>query len=268
MIKYIKNKQEYIDYYDQVTIEECMSVENAMTPEFISQYAKSNGRNENKLLKTADAFNKINLLLKMCEMYLLKEETIAQWIKTDEEHDRFYENAKAPENVKCLVCGKELIPIFKDLKTSSDKPDRALFLYECPERHSLMRIFYDNGEEYKFFRPICTECKTPVCITHKDIKEMWKIIYKCTACCEERIREIRKIAKKIELSFEFETDRTRFCLDENSYLKWTQEADRLIKTIEKEENEDLNDPVVKLKTILFNKLEYLVWPILNNVNLA
>src|ERR1035437_7281473 len=94
-MKYLKDRQEYIDRYDRATVEKCRWAEKAVTTDFVKKYAKDT--DEKEMNKMADAFNNLQVWITVGEMYSKKEETIDKWMKEDEDHDRFFETAKAPD---------------------------------------------------------------------------------------------------------------------------------------------------------------------------
>src|ERR1035437_6809737 len=117
--KYLKNKQEYVDRYDRVTVEKCRWAEKSIDAYFVAKYVKE-GKDEKELVRMASVFNKLQVWIAVGEMYSKKEEAINKWMKEDEDHDRFFENAKAPTNIKCLTCSRDMFVSSKHLETRSD----------------------------------------------------------------------------------------------------------------------------------------------------
>lgn len=271
-MKYLKERQEYIDRYDRVTVEQCRWAEHTITADYVKKYVKE-GKDEKELVRTAVAFNNLHLWFMMGEMYSKKEEVIARWMKEDEEHDRFYENVEAPVGIRCLTCDRELFVTYKNLETNLNKPDRVLFMYDCTLDHSPRRAFYDDGEEWKYKKPLCIKCKTPVDTVDDDTEEMWKSTSTCPNCGHIEVSEIKRTIKEAP-DPNFEKDRARFCSEKecSGYIEWMRTAKELTAIVdkekEKENNKELYDAVAKLKRLKIIELEELLAPIFEKANYA
>jgi len=270
-MKYLKHQQEYIDRYDNTTVERCRRAEKTITPDFVKKYV-GKGKDENELVRTAVAFNNLHLWFVMGELYSKKEETIRKWMAEDEAHDRFYENAQAPIGIKCLACSRELFVTHKNLETSLGKPDRVLFIYDCTLSHIPRRVFYDNGEEWQYEKPRCTKCKTPVDTVHEDTDKIWKSVSTCPKCGHVEISEIERTPKETPPDHDFEKDRERFCSEKEGekYVDWMRAAHEITAVLdkqkEKENNKELYDAVAKLKRLKIIELEQLLAPILETAS--
>lgn len=255
-----------------MNVERCRWAERAITPTDIKKHDKGN-RNEEGLTRASKAFNELQLWFVVGEMYSKKEETISRWMRDDEAHDRYFEDAKAPTGIKCLACSRDMFVTHKHLETSLDEPDRVLFMYDCTLDHVPRRAFYDNGEEWKFDAPLCPKCSTALERKDEDSDTMWKSTSTCPNCGHVEVSEIeRAVAKEEVPDPEYQKDCERFCSEKEGmkYVEWMRTAKELTaildKKKEKENNKDLYDAVAKIKRLKIIELEQLIQPILEEAN--
>ena len=209
----LKNEQEYRDRYDRHTVELCRDIERIWDKDDDPETLK-----EKKLTKkqaeSVKAYGKyMRMLFETGERYLRKEETIRKWMEEDQRKDDLYESAQAPEGIRCLTCRNRLNPIWKDLWYGDGKPDRVLFMYDCPNKCMPRRAFFSDGEEYRSSPKLCPKCSTA--LTHESIDDKIKMVttYSCPKCRYSETDEY-VWSKKVEDEFDpnFATDRDRFCL--------------------------------------------------------
>ncbi len=266
-MKYLKERQEYIDRYDKATVEKCRWAEKTITSDFVSKHMKD-VKDEAEWVRAASSFNKLHLYFLMGEMYSKKEETINKWMKEDEDHDNYFDNAEAPKDITCFTCGREMFVTHKQSETRLNKPDRVLFVYDCTFDHIPRRVFYNNGEEWIYDKPLCPKCRTPFNITDEDNDKRWKTISTCPKCGNVEVREVEKTLKEETPDLEYEKDRARFCSEKDGmkYVEWMQSAKNLTAILdkhkEKENNKELYDEVAKIKKLKIIELEKLLAPIL------
>ncbi len=260
---YLKPKQYYIDRYDRMTVERCREFEKAIAPSDVKRHLKKKVSKQ-QLEYTSKTFNEVHLWFLKGELYIKKEEIISRWIREDEERDRFYENTKALQNISCLTCGREMEVSFKDLETSLDKQNRILFMYDCPSGHLPRRAFYDNGEEWKYEKPLCFKCGGLIEQIDKDTKKAFKTISTCLKCGDMTVSEIPRTVGKEKEDLDFEKDRERFCSEKDGreYVSWMNTAKEIDvyfkKEEEKKENKELYDRVAKLKKLSIPQLKQYV----------
>jgi len=190
-MKHLKSKQEYIDRYDKITVERCRWAEKSIHPDLVKKHTEE-AKTEPELIHLAKAFNELHLYFVAGEMYSKREDTISEWMKKDEERDYLFDNTQAPKNINCLTCGREMFVSHKHLDTSLDKDDRVMFMYDCTLNHTPRRAFYDNGEEWKYEKPVCKKCSKAVDILDEDTKEAWKSTHTCQNCGHIEISAIKK----------------------------------------------------------------------------
>jgi hypothetical protein len=148
MEKHLKDRQEYIDQYDRLTVMQCRRIEEMHKNSGFNPIVKQNGKDIN-LQPILNAFNEIRMYFLTGEFYEDKEKTIQEWEKRDKERDELYESAQPPENISCLACGRLMYVGTKTFDLGHNKtPDRVMFFFECPLKHIPMRVFYNTGEEY------------------------------------------------------------------------------------------------------------------------
>jgi len=267
MEKNLKDRQKYIDRYDKITVEKCRWAEKCITADFVKKHIEGE-KSENELTRASVAFNKLHLYFVMGEMYSKKKETIDKWMKEDEDHDKYLENAEAPKNIKCWTCSKDMFVSSKHLETHLGKPDRVLFMYDCTLDHTPRRAFYNNGEEWHYEKPKCIKCNSEVKVIDNDTEEMWISTSTCSNCGHIETSEIKKRTEKEIIDPDYGKDRARFCNEQDGekYVEWMRTANELTKIVEKhkerENNKELYDAVSKIKRLKIIELEQLLAPIL------
>jgi hypothetical protein len=264
MEKHLKSHQYYSDLYDKFTIEECRRLEQLGREVDIPEYEGKEFAPEEKE-RMRKSFNELHLYFVTGERYKKKSETIDQWMKRDENHDRFFESARAPEGIPCLTCSRDMFVSHKHLDTHLDKPDRVLFMYDCTLGHLPRRAFFDNGEEWKYEKPLCPKCQTPYDRVDEDTDTLFKCTSTCPKCGNVEISEIPRTVNNEEVDSNFQSDRVKFCDEEKGrkYVEWINIAHELSAVLdkqkEKENNKELYDKVAELKKLSVPQLkEYLV----------
>ena len=267
MTKYLKSRQEYVDRYDRSTVEKCRWAEKAITPDDLKKHSKEEIEKAEQL-RMSTAFNNLHVWIVAGEMYSRKEETISEWMRKDEERDRFQENTKAPQGINCLTCGREMYVTYKHLETGLDKPDRMLFMYDCTLSHMPRRAFYNDGEEFKRDKPKCPKCQTPFDEEDKTTEEKFITVSTCPNCKHKEVSEIERTVTEEKEDTDYEKDRARFCSEKTGqeYVNWinlSKEIGAILeKQKDKENNKELYDEVAKIKRLKIIELEQLLIPAL------
>ncbi len=267
MITYLRPKQEYIDRYDRITVDDCRWRENFHT--------KSDDETSKKYPAMARTVNQVmlyyDLLYTTLRWWEDKEKTIQGWMDKDAERDRLLENAEAPQGIRCLKCRAPVTSKDKTLHDwVSDDRMRVLFMYECPNGCLPHRVFFDDGEEYVIKPDLCPKCNVELEKKSEKIKDE-KIITTntCPKCGRTEKDELDLTIKKEKPDPDFIKDRARFCLTEETAMKKLEEkrgAEDMGKLVdgwkEKEKNKEVYDAVAKLKKLTVVELEKLLAPVL------
>jgi uncharacterized protein with PIN domain len=270
MEKHLKPYQYYLDLYDKFTVEHCRRIEKI---DFEIELPKYKGEEISSERQTPikKAFSELHLYFETGEEYAKKSETISRWMERDKKYDESYKQAQAPENITCLTCGRIMFVISKHLDFANSKNhDRVMFFYDCPLNHKPMRVFYDDGEEYRVKQHVCIKCNSSVSEkTRKENKDKIAITYECKECGNIEHTDIDLSHKEEKLDLDFTKDRDRFCLSEKDGQKYLAFkinmnglAEMMDKYKEREKNKDLYDKVEKLKKLKIIELEELLAPIL------
>lgn len=270
---YLKNKQHYIDLYDRYTIEECRRIlSQPYDGEAIKKELKEKKLDEKEGLRVLNAAYNLYIYFYTGERYMKKEDTIREWMQADEIRDKLLETAEAPEDITCLTCGRLMFVSSKDLYLGiDDKPDRVLFMYECPLNHLPRRAFYNDGEEFRREKPACPKCKSELVETDKKTKSKLVTLITCSNCDYEDSYEYNFSKKEPEPKVDpnYEKDRARFCLSEKEGQEFISSQEnikqlgRLVNEMkEREKNKDSYDQVAKLKKLKITELEELLVPVL------
>lgn len=242
MEKHLKSHQHYIDLYDRHTIDECRSIERNIKEIDVPspEGEKLSQKQKQSMRKMVD---ELHLYFVKGERYINKDKTIRKWMDEDENRDKFYESAQAPEDIRCLTCRNRLKPTFKDLWTEHDKPDRVLFMYDCVNECLPRRAFFSDGEEWRIKPNLCPNCSTA--LDHTSKKEDEKIIttYSCSKCSYSKVDELELSVDKVEeeIDVDFAKDRDRFCITKEEgekYLDGKYRLEQGTRAIEEWKNEE------------------------------
>lgn len=147
-MQYLQDLQVYEGRYDLMTIEDCLRNIDLLK----EVYQKTNESKEFEYLSDSERLNNINGLYARfinstkAHWYKRKEETLAEWIEKDRKKQVLQDNTPAPEDIHCAKCKAEMSATMHHLHSESDKPDRVLFFFECPDCKSRKGVFEYGGE--------------------------------------------------------------------------------------------------------------------------
>ena len=227
MEKYLKDKQYYIDLYDRATVEHCRRTEKIWNEKELSPYEGEEYTKE-EVARMKPELLKFCLYLETGERHLNKEKTIHEWMDADQKRDELYESAEAPENIRCLTCRNQLKPTFKEFWSELNRPDRILFMDDCPNKCLPRRAFFSDGEEWRVKPNLCSQCVTK--LGHEETNSDEKLItkYVCSKCGYSKTDELVWTHKKEEVLDEnFAADRDRFCLTDEAGKEYQSEKWRM-----------------------------------------
>jgi len=222
--KHLKSHQYYIDLYDRGTVDICRRLDkpsSELTQEELREHRISK-RQARVIEKGAREWM---IHIEAGERYLKKASTINEWMDRDREKDELYENAQAPEDIRCLTCRNKLKSTFKELWSESDKPDRVLFMYDCPNKCLRRRAFFNDGEEWRTKPHLCIRCNSPVTQTSEDDRIKMTTNSTCKKCGHVEKEEYVWTTKKEEdLDENFAVDRDHYCLTDEEGKKYQEES--------------------------------------------
>lgn len=270
---HLKPRQYYSDLYDRHTVEECRWWEShAPTIDELKKRKGAEKLDEKELIRTSGAFNRVLMYFIKGERYVKKEAALKEWMQRDEKRDALFETAEPPSDITCLACGRLMFVSSKHFDLGWDKPDRVMFMYDCPLNHVPRRAFYNTGEEFKREIPVCPKCRGSVEENSKRKGKKITTTRTCTQCgnveTDELDLSVKKPAKEI-IDPNFDRDRQRFCLSEKEgaeFIQGKENLERMGKLMdeikEKEKNKDLYDKVKELKKLKITELEEMLAAIL------
>lgn len=271
---YLKDKQYYIDFYDLLTIKECLR-----TIEFWQEIYKT--KDTDKKLKGIPpkeidkGFNYIytwDLRTRKGERYRRKAETIAEWIERDRVRQDKIDNTSPPLDILCPSCKTEMVAgDFKHLEDNEGKPLKVIFIFECPKCKK--RTWIDeNGKEDHISKPkLCPKCNKEIKTTYKKKDEVLTTTEKCTSCKYKKI-DIDDWGKdKLEAEAKEKADkdllekyRKEFCLSDEQGKEYIElmESLEVAKVVYDEEVQKYNNPTyeasIKIKKTNITDLEKLL----------
>lgn len=219
----IKTKQYYSDLYDRHTVDMCRRTEQSFKNKD-TDLPLAEGITEEEAKGVKKFAMKWYLHMEMGERYLNKEKTIQEWMETDRRKDELYESAQAPEDIRCLTCRNRLKPTFKELWSEIDKPDRVLFMYDCPNQCLPRRAFFSDGEEWRVKPILCPKCDTALDQKADDNGEKLVTTRTCSKCGYSESDEMVWTHKKDDgVDENFAKDRDRFCMTDEEGKKFQEE---------------------------------------------
>ena len=264
---HLRPKQEYIDRYDKITVQDCRWREN-----FHNNYQPS----EELMAKAPSpdfhkAVGKISLhydlLFATLDWYDRKESTINEWMENDRHRDELLETAKPPQDIRCLKC-YSLITADDKILHDITGPVRVLFLYDC-KNCDTRRCFFNDGEEYIRKPRTCEKCNSEVEQRSERVEDERIIITTtCGKCGHLATEEIDLRTKQEEPDPDYEKDRARFCLTAETVKKprdekWQLEgmAKMVDEWKEKEKHKEDYDAVKRIQKLTVIDLEKLIVPL-------
>jgi len=265
MYKHLKSRQEYIDFYDRLTVTSCRVFENRLIESFKA------GLEEARDKKDIDEYKRmalwaidLSLLFKRGEEWENKEKIIREWTERDEERDRKLNEAKPIKGVKCLKCGAEMECDLIDLDVrTDDDPEKVMLWYKCMNKCKKGRVFFENGDEH-FPKLNCSKCGGEQKSEHKREGKIINSKYICDKCgyTETDIIDLSEKPKKKDTNFD--KDRQRFVMSNEEGQKYiaTKHQMENIKNFmeemkEKDKNKDLYDKLKGLKKLKVPELKEL-----------
>ncbi|UPK72464.1 hypothetical protein [Chitinophaga filiformis] len=205
MEKHRKPDYFYIDNYDRWTIRTLKELEAKEAAEMqdvddpIKRFAI-------EVVRGADSMAYRNTAISRARN---RQETIREWIMTDEHKDRLIEKHPVPKGVTCDLCGKAMRfnTHFFDVQSIP-----LLFVFECPANHGPRKAIYPNGQEHVFPKPTCKKCGYEVA---RESHNQNNILYTTTTCSMCGTVEKDELDLNFEPEEEFmitEEDRQKYCL--------------------------------------------------------
>lgn len=221
--KHLKSHQYYVDLYDRGTVDICRRLDKPST-ELNKEELKEKKINKRQAKIIEENVRKYIIHLQSGERYIRKESTIREWMDSDRRKDELYENAEAPEDIRCLTCRNKMKPTFKELWSEFDKPDRVLFMYDCPNKCLPRRAFFHDGEEWRTRPYLCTVCNSLATQTTQDDGIKMITTSACKKCGHtEKEEYVWSIKKEKDFDENFAIDRNRFCLSDEDGKKFQEE---------------------------------------------
>jgi hypothetical protein len=235
MYIHLKERQNYEERYDESTVKICRRGERVVNQTF-AEMQKKLPTKELKLHAPGWYLQYSILYFSLVEMPAAirvaeREETIAKWMKQDNEKDLRLANAAIAGGTYCRSCGKNMRVIGKDyMHREGHKEDDALLMFEC-DACNKRKAFWQDSTEWEGAQIKCKKCGGSVKSTHKNKGKVLTIIMTCTKCghVETDVMDFSKKSVKEEETADsyYELDRKRFVFDSNMVFKCQQKAQHL-----------------------------------------
>jgi len=260
-MKYLKDKQYYIDLYDRLTVDHCRRLEKGDANESETDLELKIRKKWSKVIRDMITY------IASGEEYLQKEKTIRKWMLRDEEKDNLFERTELSMDIYCLECGQPMIFELKSFHGHDDQ--HILFFYRCDKGHK-GRAFLETGEEYIPDKPKCSKCGGIFRESSKRKKTKLTIFRHCISCGldDNYVYDDKKVEEKPDP--DYVRDRERFCLTKEKGQKYLQsklQLENVSRFIEKNKKKEAQKPlynqlgaiekltVVQLKQLLQPNLE-------------
>ena len=260
-MQYLKDKQHYIDSYDEGTVEECRWYEKAFLEVPMEKYK---GKESSPELRKS--FAELSIYFIKGERFRNKQKVIEKWMELDKKRDEKLANTQPPQNIFCDNCFQRMIVDEKDLQLGFDnKPDRVEFYFICKPCKQI-RFIYEDGEEYKIQPRLCPKCQIVLDRIHKDEPKKFITIYSCSNCKYEERNEIELTHKNKKADSKFDYDKQRFCLSDIKGSEYIRSNDQLKSIVDdwkkKDQNKELYDTVARINKLTITELQALLQPLL------
>jgi hypothetical protein len=231
-----------------MTVDDCRRFEEMLLgiklpeKEFKKKYSKEEIRRHKNI------FFNVSMHMRKGQRYLKKEDTIREWRQRDIKKDERLKNAKLLESICCLGCKTEMNCTMKDL-WERNKRELVLFFYEC-SACSLRRAFFEDGEEYRSKKEICSDCGAETEVSREMKNDLMKIMYRCPSCGIIKKEELDFSKKEEKVDKNFTKDRERFCMTKEEgrrYFDCVSNLERASKLLKEEEPKKKEIEVKQLK---------------------
>lgn len=223
--KYLKPHIHYSDLYDRGTVEQCRRSEQRWAEDEKTPLKGKKAKEEARIQAVA---RELFMHFETGNRYVNKDKTVREWMENDRKRDELLESAPAPEGIRCLACRNLVTPSHKQLWFGFDKPDRVLFMYDCPNKCVPSRAFFSDGEEWRIKPDLCPRCNAVLDTKLDDDGKKLLTTSTCPKCKYVNVEEHIWLHKKDEgFDENFAKDRDRFCLSEEDGRKFEQEQYQL-----------------------------------------
>ena len=267
-MEYLRPRQEYVDLYDQLTVERCRNLERSslnINEQIVAKGKKIDKKEQQRAILAA---HNLFLYFVKGEEYERKERTIEEWMERDRVKDELLASADAKQTIRCLTCQQLMTPTLKQLYDWGDGPDRVLITYDCPDKHLPRRSFFHNGEEYVRKPRLCPKCNGTLKVEHTRKGQMITTTETCTGCSYLTTDTLDLRPSKQKIDKDFAKDRKRFCLSEKEgqeFIRFKASMEDMKKFMQKheerEKNKETYDEVEKIQKLTVVQLEGLLTPI-------
>jgi len=260
--KYLRDRQEYIDRYDRLTIWRCRNMEKTYLSVPPKETLECNGEKvpPETLRILMGSFIDIALYYMAGNAYKEKEETITKWMDEDRRKDNLLENAEQPRLIRCKTCLTSMDCSSRNLW--GDKDDRVMFFFECPKGCLPHRLVYENGEEYKREPDLCEKCNSEIERKSERQGNIITTTKMCASCGTTETDELNLDREPEPEDPNYEKDKARFCMTDKQgyeFIDGERNREALSKILErdkeKEQHKELYDKVAQLKKLTIPQLK-------------
>ena len=275
---HLKSYPHYADLYDKQTVQSCRNFIKMGEELADAKHPDMEDKMDQVLNIMGKTVTKVAIELKKGDRYANRESTINEWMRRDEEYDRYYYTAKTPQDIQCLTCSRLMVESskFMDIDYIKDKP-KVLFFFDCPQGHMPRRAFYDSGQEFRIDPHVCSKCRSSVKTETTREADTIVTTHTCNSCgnIDKDVMEINKPIPEEPVDPNFIADRDLYCLTKEKGDEYIMNSSRLgnlsfekfnEEAKEKEDNKEFYDKASKLKKLTILELEELIVSKLENTH--
>src|SRR5579872_4074242 len=273
MEKYLHEDQYYIDLYDLLTIEDCLSLYRGIRKNFEKNWGTEKFKEFTKEKFDAEGHRAANFAVhvtKVAERYRRKAEVIQGWKTRDRRNQEKYDKAMLPTGIICKDCSSPTEVIFKTLLDTQNENPEVLFMFECAKCKKRQAL-YENGRKWNRVPPSCPKCNSELNEKFRSTKKSLTTIYVCKKCSyqKQEVDDFKKSEKdwkakeagKNKVLSEF---RKEYCLNDIKGPELIRSLDQfsvLMKKVDSRQKME-SDPAFQkskqLKKLTFANLEKLL----------
>lgn len=262
--RHLKDHSYYSDLYDRHTIDECKQLDGVFDDR---PFPPLEGREilPEEATRLRKVFNELHLYFLKGERYAKKADTVKEWMDNDERKDQKLDNAREPQDVRCLGCSsRNMHCISRDLMTYKSGSEAVVFLFECNHCQK-RRAFWESGEEWEY-KAKCPKCQSDFVDETKREGLLLTTVYTCSGCgyTETDTLDLGKEEEKVDPNFE--ADRKKYCLSEKEGAEYVTQRASIKASVDEmkdqEKNKEVYEAVAKIQKLTVMDLQKLLEPLL------
>ncbi len=260
MATYLKDRQRYVDRYDELTVEIGRSEAEILLRAREEFYQKAKFKNKEEKAKMEFWWDRLYWWLVevpvLLERWENKDASISQCMHEDKLLDERLAKARPFIEPTCPYCAKQglCLKLKELLHRDLGKEQSVLFMFDCGGCGK-RSAFWEDGIEWVSSVIPCLKCNSAL---EMDVKTRGRIMtttYTCAACGHKEVEKIR-LGEPKKLDPILERDKKFFCLtDERAVImqqyrqRWQEACRMMDDEMERDNKKQVYDVVSKINVI-------------------